>query len=182
MWPRDPLFNRGVHRRERPACDPCRPTIRAWHPARTNRTTADRVAAGLPMLEPSDRKEAYDFTLLAIRALRRWRIPVLLRMTTRVCTRRRCADQGSARAAQQPTSCAMCRAGDDPGYARPAHHRLRAKLAEIAAWNESDGPIQVIDGDRALGIITSGFRTSMCARPAPRGARAQGRPHLSLAG
>jgi hypothetical protein len=30
-----------------------------------------------------------------------------------------------------------------PAYAKPAHHRLRAKLAEIAAWNEAEGPIRM---------------------------------------
>ena len=43
------------------------------------------VAAGVPMLEPSDSQEAYDFTLLAIEISERWKLPVLLRMTTRVC-------------------------------------------------------------------------------------------------
>ena len=43
------------------------------------------VAAGVPMLEPSDSQEAYDFTLLAIEISERWGLPVLLRMTTRVC-------------------------------------------------------------------------------------------------
>src|ERR1035438_4094949 len=43
------------------------------------------VAAGLPMLEPADSQEAYDFTLLAIEISERWQIPVLLRITTRVC-------------------------------------------------------------------------------------------------
>ena len=43
------------------------------------------VAAGVPMLEPSDSQEAYDFTLRAIEISERWQVPVLLRMTTRVC-------------------------------------------------------------------------------------------------
>src|SRR5208282_266400 len=43
------------------------------------------VAAGLPMLEPSDSQEAYEFTLAAIEISERWSIPVLLRITTRVC-------------------------------------------------------------------------------------------------
>src|ERR1700693_4840921 len=38
------------------------------------------VAAGLPMLEPADSQEAYDFTLLAIRVSERWGIPVVLRL------------------------------------------------------------------------------------------------------
>ena len=41
------------------------------------------VAAGVPMLEPADSQEAYDFTLAALEISGRWKLPVLLRMTTR---------------------------------------------------------------------------------------------------
>ena len=43
------------------------------------------VAAGLPMFEPADSQEAYDFTRAAMELSARWHLPVLLRMTTRVC-------------------------------------------------------------------------------------------------
>jgi indolepyruvate ferredoxin oxidoreductase alpha subunit len=43
-----------------------------------------------------------------------------------------------------------------PAYARPAHPRLRKKLAEMAAWNDEAGPNQLITGSTKLGIITSG--------------------------
>ena len=43
------------------------------------------IAAGVPMLEPSDSQEAYDFTIRAFELAERYRCPVLLRMTTRVC-------------------------------------------------------------------------------------------------
>src|SRR5512144_2357915 len=43
------------------------------------------VAAGVPMLEPSDSQEAYDFLWAAIEMSERWKIPVLFRVTTRVC-------------------------------------------------------------------------------------------------
>ena len=43
------------------------------------------VAAGVPMLEPADSQEAYDFALQAVEISERWKIPVLLRLTTRVC-------------------------------------------------------------------------------------------------
>jgi indolepyruvate ferredoxin oxidoreductase alpha subunit len=43
------------------------------------------VAAGLPMIEPSDSQEAYDFFFTAVEISERWHIPVLFRMTTRVC-------------------------------------------------------------------------------------------------
>src|SRR5512135_3529391 len=43
------------------------------------------VAAGVPMLEPSDSQEAYDFLFAALEISERWKLPVLLRATTRVC-------------------------------------------------------------------------------------------------
>src|SRR5512137_325214 len=43
------------------------------------------VAASLPCLEPSDSQEAYDLTRAAFALSERWKLPVLLRMTTRVC-------------------------------------------------------------------------------------------------
>ena len=43
------------------------------------------VAAAVPMLEPADAQESYDFTLLALELSARWHLPVILRTTTRVC-------------------------------------------------------------------------------------------------
>jgi indolepyruvate ferredoxin oxidoreductase alpha subunit len=43
------------------------------------------VAAGVPMLEPSDSQEAYDFLFDAFEISERWKLPVILRATTRVC-------------------------------------------------------------------------------------------------
>jgi indolepyruvate ferredoxin oxidoreductase alpha subunit len=117
------------------------------------------VAAGVPMLEPADSQEAYDFTLLAIELSERWHLPVLLRLTTRVCHSK---TPVGARGAQ-PAPAAPHWERDVrgrvmiPAYARPAHTRLRAKLREIEAWNEVSGPNRVDMGSAALGIITSGI-------------------------
>ena len=54
------------------------------------------VAAGVPMLEPADSQEAYDFTLRAIEISERWHIPVLFRMTTRVCHSKTVVQRGAA--------------------------------------------------------------------------------------
>ncbi len=116
------------------------------------------VAAGLPMLEPSDSQEAYDFFAQAIAISERWRIPVLFRVTTRVCHSKSVVQPvaGSA-AAPKPEFVRDVRGRVMiPAYARQAHRRLRAKLAEIAAWNET-GPLnREHRGDPALGVITSG--------------------------
>lgn len=117
------------------------------------------VAAGIPMLEPADSQESYDFTLRAIEVSERWGTPVLLRMTTRVChSKTIVATPGYPAPATPPTGYVRDVPARVmiPAYARPAHHRLRARLAEIAAWNEREGPVVEIAGQDGLGVITSG--------------------------
>ncbi|MBK8893696.1 MAG: 4Fe-4S dicluster domain-containing protein [Propionivibrio sp.] len=41
--------------------------------------------AHVPVLEPSDSQEAYEFTLAAFELSERFQVPVILRMTTRIC-------------------------------------------------------------------------------------------------
>ena len=57
-----------------------------------------------------------------------------------------------------------------PAYARPAHRRLREKLARILEWNEAEGPNRETDGDRSLGIITSGISFMHAREAAPEAA------------
>ena len=128
------------------------------------------VAAGLPMFEPSDSQEAYDFTLRAIETSERWKVPVLLRMTTRVCHSKTIVHTPGYPAPAPldprfhrdiPTRVMI------PAYARPAHHRLRTNLAAIAAWNETEGPNSILAGDGKLGIITSGIAYQHACEAAP---------------
>lgn len=131
------------------------------------------VAAGVPMLEPADSQEAYDFTLLALHVSERWGIPVLLRLTTRVCHSKTVVRPAEALA---PTNAPATFARDIkgrvmiPAYARPAHRRLREKLARIREWNEADGPNREIDGERSLGIIASGISFMHAREAAPEAA------------
>jgi indolepyruvate ferredoxin oxidoreductase, alpha subunit len=129
------------------------------------------VAAGVPMLEPSDSQESYDFTLLAIEVSERWSLPVLLRMTTRVCHSKTVVrPHAPATAAPAPAFHRDVKGRVMiPSNARPAHRRLRMKLSEIAAWNEASGHNRRFDGDPALGIISSGV-AFMHAREAAPGA------------
>lgn len=115
-------------------------------------------AAGVPMLEPADSQEAYDFTLDAIEISERWGLPVLLRMTTRVCHSKTVVRPNSDLPAPPPARFERDIKGRVmiPAYARPAHRRLRRKLAEIAAWNETSTLWQRL-GDGRLGIIASGI-------------------------
>ena len=54
-----------------------------------------------------------------------------------------------------------------PGHARPAHRRLRKKLAEISSWNEEEGPNRKIAGSKSLGILVSGVAFEHAREAAP---------------
>jgi len=128
------------------------------------------VAAGVPMLEPADSQEAYDFAGLAFELSERWQIPVLLRVTTRVChSHTMVRPHGKFSAPLKP--CFERNIPERvmvPAHARPAHKRLRKKLAEIELWNVAQGPNRIIEGTRSdLGIITSGVAAMHAQEAAP---------------
>jgi indolepyruvate ferredoxin oxidoreductase alpha subunit len=127
------------------------------------------VAAGVPMLEPSDSQEAYDFFHQAVAISERWRVPVLLRMTTRVChSKTLVSPRGASGPARAPHFERDIRGRVMiPAYARPAHRRLRQKLNEIQAWNETCSLNRVVPGSPALGIITSGISYMHAREAAP---------------
>ena len=138
------------------------------------------VAAGLPMLEPADAQEAYDLFFAAIEISERWGLPVLFRMTTRVCHSKSLVVTRRGPERPRPPSFSRDIAGRVmiPAYARPAHRKLRAKLAEIAAWNERaslneiaepvarDGGIAADEGGD-LGIVTAGVSYLHAREAAP---------------
>ncbi|RKT44655.1 thiamine pyrophosphate-dependent enzyme [Thiocapsa rosea] len=133
-------------------------------------------AAAIPTLEPIDSQQAYDFTLLAFEISERWKIPVMLRITTRVChsktivvPRAPVSDVAEPSFERKIPTRVMI-----PAYAKPAHHRLRAKLAEIAAWNEAEGPIRLDVGDSKLGVISTGICAVHAREAAPEAS------HLTL--
>lgn len=126
-------------------------------------------AAGVPLLEPSDSQEAYDYMRLAFSVSERWKIPVILRLTTRIC------HSGAVVVPREPDRDLPVAHFERnipyhvmvPGHARPAHRRLRQKLAEIAEWNESEGPCEQIEGGKGLGLIASGIAAQHAREAAP---------------
>lgn len=125
---------------------------------------------GLPVLEPSDSQEAYDFVKLAFEYSRKWGIPFILRTTTRIA-------HSNTPVAYPETSLIMPKTEFVrdiparvmvPGHAKPAHKRLRAKLADMEKFNEEQGPNLVIDGKSdELGIISSGVAFQHALEAAP---------------
>ncbi|MCX6993571.1 MAG: thiamine pyrophosphate-dependent enzyme [Kiritimatiellaeota bacterium] len=127
-------------------------------------------AAGIPLLEPADSQEAYDLTAKAIEISERWHIPVLLRLTTRVCHSKSIILRKSL---PQPPSAPFFQRDIKgrvmiPSNARGGHRKLRDRLNAIAAWNENSGLNIHIPGDPSLGIIASGIACMHAREAAPK--------------
>lgn len=130
------------------------------------------VAAGVPMLEPSDAQEAYDFTWEAFRLSEQWKLPVMLRLTTRVCHSKSGVRFRAERLPSPDTGFVrdIRRRVMIPAHARPAHQRLRARLQEVQSSYETSPLNRIIHGDRALGIVTSGIAFTHVREAAPSAA------------
>jgi indolepyruvate ferredoxin oxidoreductase alpha subunit len=127
------------------------------------------VAAGVPMLEPADSQEAHDFALRAVEISEQWRIPVLLRLTTRVCHSRTIVRPHTANPPARTPSFErdVRNRVMIPAYARPAGRRLRQKLSELQVWNETCPLNRVVAGKGSLGIIVSGIAYMHVREAAP---------------
>ena len=122
-------------------------------------------AAAVPMFEPCDSQDAYDMLRTAFELSERWQIPVIYRVTTRVCHSKSPVkprvpmDQVPANTGA-PTPSFVRNIQHRvmvPGHAKPAHKRLRNKLVELTQWNEQEGPTHIENRSGELGIITAGI-------------------------
>ncbi|MDR0577569.1 MAG: thiamine pyrophosphate-binding protein [Candidatus Accumulibacter sp.] len=126
-------------------------------------------AAGAIMLEPADAQQSYDFTGAAFEISERFHLPVILRMTTRVCHSKSIVTQRPL----PPPSAAPAFRRDVPGrvmipaHARPAHRRLRERLARAAGYAEDCPQTLVERRGKALGIVTSGVCALHAREAAP---------------
>lgn len=113
--------------------------------------------AGIPVFEPSDSQEAYDFVRAAFAASEAWDTPVLIRSTTRVSHSRSRVVVAAVEEAptrqfeRRPEKYVML-----PGNARKRHaaHLLRLEL--LGEWVESHPFNRVEPRSRSLGVVTGG--------------------------
>ena len=127
------------------------------------------IAAGVPVIEPANSQESYDFIRLAFTVSARWKTPVILRMTTRVSHTTsivQASDSIDAPAAPHFVRDIPGRVMV-PGHARLKHKALRVKLAEIQAWNETEGPNVRRPGKSDTGIVSSGVASVHAQEAAP---------------
>ncbi|MDR2068712.1 MAG: indolepyruvate ferredoxin oxidoreductase, partial [Spirochaetaceae bacterium] len=111
-----------------------------------------------PCLEPRNQQEAYDMTREAFEVSERFRVPVMLRLTTRLSHARGAVSLAPVRE-QNPLS----KAEDKtqwmllPAYARRNYRSLIDKQGELLAWSTAH-PANTGEGeDKSLAVITSGL-------------------------
>lgn len=127
------------------------------------------AAAGVPMLEPASSQEAYDFTAKAIELSEKFGTAVLLRMTTRICHSRTIVTPHKNPSKPKAPQFISDRQKQVmiPAYARLAHKRLRQRLADMQAWNETSDLNKVCGDSNELGIIASGIVAVHAREAAP---------------
>ena len=135
------------------------------------------IASGVPVVEPADSQQAYDFLERALLLSERWHIPVLYRLTTRVSHSKSVVVRRDL--AQAPRPVEFVRDPSThvmvPKNARPAHVRLRDKLEEIAAWADEPDNGTILhpasldqgNGQPAAGIVASGISAVLAQEADP---------------
>ena len=116
-------------------------------------------AAKLPMLEPSDSQEAYEFTKLAFELSERYDCPVLVRPTTRVSHAMSLVEVGERKEGpvpleikKDPAKLVML-----PGFARPRHPKIEARMKELEEYVETFPGNRIEIRDKKIGVIAAGI-------------------------
>ena len=114
------------------------------------------VAAKVPMLEPSDSSEAYEFAKLAYEISEQFDTPVIIKMCTRVAHSQSVVDTGErADIPVRTYEKNIAKYVMMPGNAIKRHPFVEERTRKLAEYAETSPLNRVEMGDTAVGIITS---------------------------
>jgi indolepyruvate ferredoxin oxidoreductase alpha subunit len=119
--------------------------------------------ARVPCLEPADPQQAYSMTRRAFAISERWRIPVMLRLVTRLA---HCRGGVVPAPAEPERQAEEDREHGDwillPAFARRHWHRRQNDHAAIQVESEEDedNPLELVPDSHELGVITCGLARS----------------------
>ncbi|MFW6150203.1 MAG: indolepyruvate ferredoxin oxidoreductase subunit alpha [Chloroflexota bacterium] len=127
--------------------------------------------AKVPMLEPADGQEAYDFMAHAFAMSEEYDTPVLVRSTTRISHSKSVVDVTGTRVVREREvefkrdvrKYVML-----PGHARLRHPLVEERLVKLGEHAERVPLNKVEPGDHSLGIITSGIAYQYAREVFPR--------------
>lgn len=114
--------------------------------------------ASIPCLEPATQQEAYDMTRAAFALSERFRVPVLVRLVTRLCHGR--ADVVPAEPEARPRVHKFGDARDWtllPGNARRLWQALLDAQPEVARWVETSPWVRLSPAKAKMAVITTGI-------------------------
>ncbi len=126
-------------------------------------------AAKVPLLEPADSQEAYDFTRLAFELSEQFDTPVLLRTSTRLSHGKSLVTPGT-RAGELPAPAPPNKPAKYvmvPAFARKRHEFVEARMVELEAWANAAPLTRAEYRDRKIGIVTSGIAYQYVRDAAP---------------
>ena len=110
----------------------------------------------------------YDFFRIAVQTSEKFKIPVILRMTTRVDHSKSIVVPKEELPAMVPNfERNIAQHVMVPGFSKPAGRKLRAKMDEMEAWNVAEGPNKVEMRSADMGIIVSGISYHHVREAAP---------------
>ena len=126
-------------------------------------------AAKLPMLEPSDSREAIEMVKLGYSISEEFDIPVLLRLTTRVSHSRTIVNPGERKESEMPLAYTKDPKKQVmiPAYGRMRHRSLEERMEKLTRYAEDTPLNRVEEGSGEPGIITSGISYQYCKEVAP---------------
>jgi len=114
-------------------------------------------AAKVGMLEPSNSQEAKDFVGIALELSEQFDMPILLRMTTRVCHSKSIVDLSKERTEKPPVPYAkQDKFNPIPAISKRLHTKVEQNLKRLEEYSESS-PLNYVEwGEKKIGIISSG--------------------------
>ena len=129
--------------------------------------------AFIPMMEPSSQQEAYDMTSYGYELSEKYRMPVLMRVTTRLAHSRAVVEVGETR---EQNSCCPPENSKQwillPANSRARYVELLALQNELEEESETAGFNQYIDGeDKSIGIIACGIGYNYLMENCPEGCK-----------
>jgi len=127
--------------------------------------------AGLPMLEPSDSQEAYDFARRAFAISERFETIVMLRLTTRICHSKSVVRPSEPERIEREYAFErdIERFVMVPGNARKRHALLEQRLARLAEFSSNTDLNHVVGNPNgaAFGIVAAGVAFQYVREIAP---------------
>ena len=113
------------------------------------------IAAKVPMIEPSDSEEAYEFAKLAFTLSEEYDTPVLLKMCTRVSHSQSVVETGERVCPEKKYEKDIAKYVMMPGNAKKRHPIVEERTKKLIAYAENCPLNRVEMGGTDLGIITA---------------------------